>query len=71
MFQFDLVHDIPLSLARVIDADDPFLHAWLSDMEFVDTAIPKPFDHDAVFDTVEIDAIACLRYRINTPHQEN
>lgn len=64
-----------LQLARQyglpITRDDPALHAWLSDAEFVDTAVPMPEARALVFDTVEVDAITALTVRLRTPHQEN
>lgn len=54
-----------------ITADEPALHAWLSDAEFVDVAVPLPEARVLVFDTVEVDAIAALTARLRTPHQEN
>lgn len=54
-----------------ITRDDPALHAWLSDAEFVDTAVPMPEARELVLNSVEVDAITALTVRIRTPHQEN
>ena len=62
---------LAIGTTTVIDRHDPALHAWLSDMEFVDTAVPSDEAHVLVFETTELTRADVLRARIATRHQEN